>query len=208
MITKESNRTTTLKWADEVNGELFAAKSPNRSYQSASIHLADYLNPILAYNDLSPTFFATTSANSVSNLSSTTVQLNASSSVVGAKFSCTHSFASNPNLENYFLHTIGSSFYNGSGTYTLQLTSNELKDLCQIIKKLFVKNVIGQINRHLNEYLTNEQQKQQQQPPSRQASMFGQKSAYIYRSYSEVLALITISMLRDVLMTQQGNGNI
>jgi hypothetical protein len=171
--------------------------------------LADYLNPILAYNDLSPTFFSINSASSISGLSSNSLQSNTSSLGSGIKsssrFSCTHSFANNPNLESYFLHTIGSSFYNGSGLYTLQLTSSELKDLCQIVKKLFVKNVIGQINRHLNEYLTNEQQKQHQL--AKQAEPLGQQPAYVYRSYSEVLALITISMLRDVLMAQQGNGN-
>jgi hypothetical protein len=55
------------------------------------------------------------------------------------------------------MHTIGSSFYNGSAPYSLMLTTSEIKELSQIIKKLFVKNVITQINRHLNEFITIQQ---------------------------------------------------
>ena len=97
---------------------------------ASNLNLADFLNPILGYNESL-------------NLNS----LNSSAS----------SFALNPNLEAYFMHTIGSSFYNGSAPYSLMLTTSEIKELSQIIKKLFVKNVITQINRHLNEFIAIQQ---------------------------------------------------
>lgn len=95
----------------------------------SNLSLADFLNPILGYNE----------PLNLNNINSST------------------SFALNPNLETYFMHTIGSSFYNGSAPYSLVLTTSEIKDLCQTIKKLFVKNVITQINRHLNEFISTQQ---------------------------------------------------
>jgi len=53
---------------------------PN-SYLSSSLNLADFLNPLLGFNETT----ATTSSNA--------------------------SFSFNPNLETYFMHTIGSSYY-------------------------------------------------------------------------------------------------
>ena len=95
--------------------------------------MAHPLNPLLGFNETT----ATTSSNA--------------------------SFSFNPNLETYFMHTIGSSYYynnnNGSTNknYSILLTNGELKDLCQIIKKLFVRNVITSINRNLNEFLVQQQ---------------------------------------------------
>jgi len=105
----------------------------SKNNQLSNLNLADFLNPLLGYGELSITAFASTSSNS--SLSSS-------------------SFAFNSNLEMYFTYTIGSSFYNGSANYAILLNNNEIKELCQIIKKVFVKNVISQINRYLNEFLT------------------------------------------------------
>jgi hypothetical protein len=103
---------------------------------SSNLNLADYLNPLLGYTE---------------------------SSLAPSKSSCAHvinsSFQLNPNLEAYFTNTIGSSYYSGSGAYTIVLTSAETKELCQIIKKLFVKNMIVQLNRYLNEFLAHQQVK-------------------------------------------------
>ena len=103
---------------------------------SSNLNLADYLNPLLGYTE---------------------------SSLAPSKSSCSHvinsSFQLNPNLEAYFANTIGSSYYSGSAAYTIVFTSAETKELCQIIKKLFVKNMIVQLNRYLNEFLTHQQVK-------------------------------------------------
>lgn len=108
----------------------------NKNFQSSNLNLADFLNPILGYSEL--TITALTSTTSYSSLSSS-------------------SFALNPNLELYFTNTIGSSYYNGSSSHSLILTSAETKELCQLIKKLFVKSVIGQINKYLNEFLAQQE---------------------------------------------------
>ena len=144
-----------------------------KNFQSSNLHLADFLNPLLGYSELSIT--ALTSTASYSSLSSS-------------------SFAVNSNLEVYFTHTIGASFYNGSADYALVLTNSETKELCQLVKKLFVKNVITQINRCLNEFLLQQQNELQ-------------CIQYVYRSYSEVLALVTISMFKDLLLVQPSGGN-
>lgn len=104
--------------------------------QSTNLSLSDFLNPVLGYSELSIT--SLTTASSFSSLSSS-------------------SFAHNPNLEAYFTHTLGSSFYNGSAPYALVLSNSEIKDVCQLIKKLFVKSVINQIGKYLNDYLTQQQ---------------------------------------------------
>ena len=108
----------------------------NKNCLSSNLNLADYLNPLLGYTE---------------------------SSLAPSKSSCANlmnsSFQSNPNLEAYFTNTIGSSYYSGSAAYTIVLTSAETKELCQIIKKLFVKNMIVQLNRYLNEFLTHQQVK-------------------------------------------------
>jgi len=106
-----------------------SAMNMNKNCLFSSLNLADFLNPILGYNELAMS----------------------SSSLLAS------SFALNPNLEVYFTHTIGSSYYNGTAPYSLILNTNELKDLCQLIKKLFVKNVISAINRNLNEYIAQQQ---------------------------------------------------
>lgn len=104
--------------------------------QSTNLSLSDFLNPILGYSELAIT--SLTTASSFSSLSMS-------------------SFAHNPNLEAYFTHTLGSSFYNGSAPYALVLSNGEIKDVCNIIKKLFVKSVINQIARYLNDFLTQQQ---------------------------------------------------
>lgn len=104
--------------------------------QSTNLSLSDFLNPILGYSELAITSLTTASSFSSLSLSS---------------------FAQNPNLESYFTHTLGSSFYNGSAPYALVLTTSEIKDVCSLIKKLFVKGVINQINRYLNDYLIQQQ---------------------------------------------------
>lgn len=104
--------------------------------QSTNLSLSDFLNPILGYSELAITSLTTSS--SFSSLSSS-------------------SFAHNPNLEAYFTHTLGSSFYNGSAPYALVLSNAEIKDVCQLIKKLFVKSVINQMARYLNDFLTQQQ---------------------------------------------------
>lgn len=103
----------------------------SKNNQSSNLNLADFLNPLLGYSELS-----------ISPLTST------------SSYSSLSSFAFNPNLDAYFTYTIGSSFYNGSANYAIVLSISEIKELCQIIKKIFVKNVISQINRYLNEFLT------------------------------------------------------
>jgi hypothetical protein len=105
-----------------------------RNCQISNLNLADFLNSILQYSELNVTSLTSTASYS-SQLSS--------------------AFVLNPNLEIYFCNTIGSSYYNGSSSnYTLLLTNSELKELCQLIKKLFVKCLINQINKYLNEFLT------------------------------------------------------
>lgn len=141
---------------------------------SSSLNLSDFLNPLLGYAELS-----------ISSLTS-----KSSASLLGSS-----AFALNPNLEAYFTHTIGSSYYLGTAPYAISLTAAETKDLCQIVKKIFVKNMIVQLNRFLNEFLT--QQQNELQPL---------KVPYVYRSFSEVLALCTISMFRDLLQVQSNSG--
>jgi hypothetical protein len=104
----------------------------NKNIQSSNLNLADFLNPVLGYSELSITALTSKSSNSSQSSSS---------------------FAFNPNLEAYFMSTIGSSFYNGSSNYAVVLTNSEIKELCQLIKKLFVKSTINQINRYLNEFI-------------------------------------------------------
>lgn len=104
----------------------------NRSIHLSNLNLADFLNPVLGYSELSIT--ALTSSSSYLSLPSS-------------------SFALNPHLDVYFDCTIGSSYYNGSAPYALCLASSELKELYQIVKKLFTKSSISQINKYLNEYL-------------------------------------------------------
>ena len=140
----------------------------SKNFQASNLNLSDFLNPLLSYSELSIT--ALTSTSSYSSLS-------------------TSSFAFNSNLDIYFTNTMGSSFYNGSADYAIVFTNSEIKELSQLIKKLFVKNVISQINRSLNEFLL------QQQTELNQIQ-------YVYRSYSEVLALVTISMFKDLLLVQ------
>jgi hypothetical protein len=108
----------------------------NKNIQSSNLNLADFLNPVLGYSELSITALTSKSSNSSQSSSS---------------------FAFNPNLEAYFMSTIGSSFYNGSSNYTVILTNSEIKELCQLIKKLFVKSTINQINRYLNEFINSSQ---------------------------------------------------
>ena len=160
-----------------------------RNLQTSNLNLIDFLNPLLQYSELSIT--ALTSTSSFSSLSSS-------------------SFALNPNLEVYFAHTLGSSFYNGSSTFALALTHAELKDLCSLIKKLFVKNLINQINKYLNDFLTSQQnevfqlqQQQQLQPQDHQKLRSIQAHPYVYRSFSEVLSLCSITMFKDLLFAQQ-----
>jgi hypothetical protein len=105
----------------------------NKNIQSSNLNLADFLNPVLGYSELSITALTSKSSNSSQSSSS---------------------FAFNPNLEAYFMSTIGSSFYNGSSNYVVALTNSEIKELCQLIKKLFVKSTINQINRYLNEFIS------------------------------------------------------
>jgi hypothetical protein len=119
----------------------FQQKLTSRSPQSTSLNLSDFLNPYLGYGELPVTALSTTTA------TSTTSSSNLSHSV----------FCQNPNLEAYFAHTIGSSFYNGQAAYALQLSPVELKELFQLIKKLFVKSIINQINKYLNDFLTQQQ---------------------------------------------------
>ena len=113
----------------------------NKNCLSSNLNLADFLNPLLGYNELA------------------LIPLTSNSSGGGGNGGASFSF--NPNLESYFMHTIGSSYYyNGSNNnYSILLTNNELKDLCQIVKKLFVRNVISSINRNLNEFLVQQQVK-------------------------------------------------
>ncbi len=139
---------------------------------SSSLSLSDFLNPVLGYQELSLT-------------SSRRATL------------CPSSLALNANLEGHFTHSIGSSYYMGTASYALALTAAEIKDLCQIVKKIFVKNMIVQLNRYLSEFLS-----QQQQHDS------AATRPYVYRSYSEVLALVTISMFRDLLQVQPSNVNL
>ncbi len=104
----------------------------NRSIHLSNLNLADFLNPLLGYSELS-----------ITSLTSSSSYLSLPSS----------SFALNPHLDVYFDCTIGSSYYNGSSAYALCLASSELKELYQITKKLFTKGSITQINKYLNEYL-------------------------------------------------------
>lgn len=101
-------------------------------FQSSSLNLADYLNPILGNIEIGFNQVIKKNENTDSTASS---------------------FVLNPNLEQYFKYTIGSSFYNALSSYTLVLSHGELKDLCQILKKLFTKNVINQMNRHLIDFI-------------------------------------------------------
>lgn len=103
-----------------------------KNFQSTVLNLADYLNPILGDAEL--------------NANQVIKTMNHSAPI-------SSSFALNSNLEQYFKHTIGSSFYNGLGIYTLVLSSSEIKELCQIMKKLFTKNVINQMNKYLVDFL-------------------------------------------------------
>jgi len=116
----------------------------NKNCLSSNLNLADFLNPLLGYNELA-----------LISLTSNSSSGGSGGGNGGASFSF------NPNLESYFMHTIGSSYYyNGSNNnYSILLTNNELKDLCQIVKKLFVRNVISSINRNLNEFLVQQQVK-------------------------------------------------
>lgn len=103
-----------------------------KNFQSTILNLADYLNPFLGHTELDINQL-------IKNIDNST--LNASS------------FALNSNLEQYFKYTVGSSFYNGLGTYSIVLSQSEIKDLIQILKKLFNKNVIYQINRYLGDFI-------------------------------------------------------
>lgn len=114
----------------------FQQKLSKKAPHSTNLALSDFLNPLLGYGELSITSLTTSSSNSL-HLSS--------------------SFCLNPNLDAYFMHTIGSSYYNGQSAYALQLSIPELKELFQLIKKMFVKSVINQINKYLNDYLTQQQ---------------------------------------------------
>ena len=152
--------------------QLHSSSQLSKSFQASNLNLADFLNPLLGYSELS-----------ITDLTSTTSYSSLTSS----------SFAFNANLEVYFTHTIGSSFYNGSSDYAIVLTNSEIKELSQLVKKLFVKSVITQINRCLNEFLL------QQQNDLNQIQ-------YTYRSYSEVLALVTISLFKDLLLVQPTGG--
>lgn len=105
----------------------------NQNCLSSSLKLSDFLNPLLGYTELSIASFT-------SKLSSSTLSSSA--------------FGLNPNLEVYFTHTIGSSYYIGTAPYSMIFTTSEAKELCQIVKKIFVKNMIVQLNRYLNDYLT------------------------------------------------------
>jgi hypothetical protein len=118
--------------ADTANKAENCAPNKSPSIHLCNLNLADFLNPMLGYSELSIT--ALTSSSSYLSLPSS-------------------SFALNPHLDVYFHFTIGSSFYNGSSPYALCLSSSELKELHQIVKKLFNKGSIGQINKYLNEYL-------------------------------------------------------
>ncbi|CAF0782495.1 unnamed protein product [Brachionus calyciflorus] len=148
----------------------------NKNFQSINLNLADYLNPILGNTELN---IADTKQNS------------SFSSLLSS------SLALNNNLEQYFAYTIGSSFYNGSGIYSLVLNSSEIKEICQLLKKLFVKNVINQINRYLNDYIATQDYEKQDQ-----SNVNYKQQNYSYRSYSETLALISITLLKDFLMVQ------
>ncbi len=168
-----------------------------KNCQTSNLNLVDFLNPLLQYNELSIT--ALTSTSSYSSLSSS-------------------SFTLNPYLETYFAFTMGSSFYNGSSCYALLLSTNELKDLCSLIKKIFVKNLISQINKHLNDYLTQQQNEifqlqhgstvGQLQPHDMHKLKFLQAHPYVYKSYSEVLSLVSITLLKDLLTAQSNHGKI
>ncbi len=135
---------------------------------SSSLSLSDFLNPILGYQELS--------------LSTSRASL------------CPSSLALNANLETHFTHSIGSSYYMGTASYALALSTSEIKEFCQIVKKIFVKNMIVQLNRYLNEF-----HQHQDTTVNR---------PYVYRSYSEVLALVTITMFRDLLQVQPVNVNL
>jgi hypothetical protein len=98
--------------------------------------LADFLNPLLGYGELA-----------ISSLTS-----KSSSSTLGSS-----AFALNPNLEAHFAHTVGASYYIGTAPYAITFTAAETKDLCQVVRKIFVKNMIVQLNRFLNEFLAHQQ---------------------------------------------------
>lgn len=103
-----------------------------KNFQSTILNLADYLNPFLGNTEL--------------NINQHIKNINNSTLIAS-------SFALNSNLEQYFKFTVGSSFYNGLGTYSVVLSQSEIKDLNQILKKLFNKNLINQLNRYLGDFI-------------------------------------------------------
>jgi len=176
---------------DEANNSDLANKSDknstsntaNRSIHLSNLNLADFLNPMLGYSELSIT--ALTSSSSYLSLPSS-------------------SFALNPHLDVYFNFTIGSSYYNGSSPYALCLTSSELKELYSIVKKLITKGSISQINKYLNEYLISLEVINDGEAGSSQQTKTGtnKSQSYVYYSFSEVMALVITSLFRDLLLVQ------
>ena len=146
---KETNRLKSSRTTDSISSNastptLAPSHSNNRFQQNlnsnticSNLYLSDFLNPILGYSELS-----------ISSLTSNSSSSSSSSS----------SLPKNPNLEAHFTYTIGSSFYNGTSNYAIVLSNSETKELCQIVKKLFVRNVIAQLNRFLNDFLQQQQQ--------------------------------------------------
>jgi hypothetical protein len=60
-------------------------------------------------------------------------------------------------LETYFSFTIGSSFHidSSSTSHSLILNPDELKQLFELIRNLFVKNIPTEMNKCLQDYLVN-----------------------------------------------------